>query len=69
MTDGKHDMVLAAPPIGVGALSFAGIALADWVLIATLVYTLFLIIDKLPTVARRVREMWHTWKEWRNGRN
>jgi hypothetical protein len=40
----------AAPPITVGGLSLAGVALSDWLIILTLVYTvlqiIFLIRDK-----------------------
>lgn len=34
----KNEMVKAAPPAGVSALSCAGVALSDWVYIITLVY-------------------------------
>ena len=50
----KYEPVLAAPPVGVAGLSLFGVGLSDWVLLLTLIYTIFLIIDKLPTVIARV---------------
>lgn len=51
----------AAPPVTVGGLSLVGVPLSDWLIIATLVYTVlqivFLIRDKL----------YRPWKD-KNGR-
>lgn len=55
-TDLIPEPVKAAPPVGVGGLTFLGIYLDQWVMLVTLVYTLFLIIDKFPTVASRLGE-------------
>lgn len=58
-----QDAAMAAPPVGVGALTLWGVSLNEWVLLATLVYTTFLIIDKLPAVLARVRAGWRWVKE------
>jgi Phage holin T7 family, holin superfamily II len=44
------EVVKASPAIGVAGMKLFGIVLADWVLILTIVWTLFLIIDKAPSV-------------------
>jgi hypothetical protein len=54
MNNPTNDAVLAAPPIGVGALTLWGVPLSEWVLICTLFYTILLIIDKLPSAVARV---------------
>ncbi|MFC4161956.1 hypothetical protein [Chitinimonas lacunae] len=46
------EAVRAAPPVGVAGISLAGVALADWVLIATLIYT----VVQIGFVAQK----WHT---------
>lgn len=51
------EVVAAVPPLGVGGLSLAGVGLNDWVLILTAIYTVFLIVDKLPTVLQRIRDL------------
>lgn len=48
------EAVKAAPPVGVGSLTLMGLPLNEWVLILTLIYTIFLIIDKLPAVWERI---------------
>ena len=53
----KSDAIMATPPVGVGVLSLAGIPLAQWVVILTAIYTIFLIIDKLPIVIKRVQQL------------
>lgn len=50
------EAVKDAPPISVGGLAFLGVPLSDWVLILTLVYTIFLLIDKSHVVLIRVRQ-------------
>ena len=47
----------AVPPVGVGGLTLWGYGLSEWVLVLTAIYTLFLIIDKLPAVATRVSNL------------
>lgn len=44
------DAILATPPASVGAAVFLGISLSTWVGIATLVYTVVLLIIKLPAL-------------------
>lgn len=56
MTDHYKEAALAVPPLSVGTLTFMGVTLSEWVLLLTLVYTLFLIIDKLPAVLRVLRD-------------
>ena len=53
------DTLLATPPVAAGGLLLAGIQLSDWVMIGTAIYTLFLIIDKIPNVTQRLREFIH----------
>lgn len=52
----KTEAAMAAPPVSVAGLTLWGVGLSDWVLIATLVYTLFLITDKTPAMLARVRQ-------------
>lgn len=54
----KNEAILASPPMGVAGLSVMGIPLAEWVYILTIVYTIFLIIDKLPVVHQRFIQLW-----------
>lgn len=44
----------AAPTIGVGGLTFFGVQFADWIMVGTFIYTVFLIIDKFPIVVQRL---------------
>lgn len=50
-SDVVNSAVKAAPPVGVTAATLLGLQLSDWVMIATLVYTvlqmIFLLRDKL----------------------
>ena len=50
-----HDLIAAAPPVGVATLTFAGVALSQWVLIATLVYTVILIVKHVPGAIAAIR--------------
>ncbi len=56
----NHDTTIeaakAAPAIGVGGLTLFGFPLNDVVLVLTLIYTIFLLIDKLPAVWGRLRQ-------------
>lgn len=51
----KTDSVLATPPIAVSAVTLAGVSLQEGVYILTIMYTLFLIGEKL----------WRWFKAWR----
>lgn len=68
-TPSNNDAVLAAPPIGVGALTLWGVPLNEWVLIGSLIWTVFLIIDKAPTVYIRLRGLARFIKDRRHGSN
>jgi len=57
-TDTTVEVLKATPPIGVAGLTFMGTSLQEWVLIGTLLYTIFLIIDKLPIVLTRLSQFW-----------
>ncbi|MCK0507903.1 holin [Aromatoleum anaerobium] len=50
-----RDMMPAAPPVGVAGMSWMGVPLADWVLIATLIYTGVQIVIVLPRAIAVVR--------------
>lgn len=58
--DAIQAVVQATPPTAVTGLTLCGIGLSDWVLIATLVYTVFLIINNAMT-------FWQKVKEWCSG--
>ena len=57
------EAIQAAPPVSVVGLSLFGVPLSEWVYVATLIYTVFLIVDKLPVVACRLRQMVRRLKE------
>lgn len=61
--DAITEAVKAAPPVGALGLTLFGFPLNDLVLIATGIYTVFLIIDKLPAVAARLVSFWRWLKE------
>ncbi len=58
--DSLAELAKTAPPIAVGSLHRAGVQLSDWVLLATLAYTLlqtfFLIRDRLTRHKARKRK-------------
>lgn len=58
MKQATSEALWAAPPIATGALTLFGVALSNWVIILSLVYTIFLLIDKLPVVIERLRQLW-----------
>ena len=49
----------ASPPIAVSGLTLAGVQLQDWLIMATLLYTVILILIALPKLKQ-------SFKEWRN---
>ena len=49
----------ATPPVVVSGLTVAGVQLEDWLIIATLLYTVIQIIIALPKLRQ-------SFKEWRN---
>lgn len=51
----SKEALTMAPPLGVTGFTLWGHPLAEWVYILTALYTIFLIVDKLPTVVERVR--------------
>jgi len=44
-----------SPPVAVSTLSFFGIPLENWVIVATLVYTVLLIIGQLIKIFKELR--------------
>jgi cytochrome c-type biogenesis protein CcmH/NrfF len=52
-----NEVVRAAPPVGVGGLTLWGWPINEVLIVITIIYTLFLIIDKFPTVVRRVKQL------------
>lgn len=50
-----HDVAPSLPPPLVAGMALFGIPLADWVLIATLIYTVILILNNLETLYRKVK--------------
>lgn len=57
----KHETLVeavkAAPPVSVATLTLGGIPLNDVILLLTGLYTVFLIIDKLPAMYRRYKQL------------
>jgi hypothetical protein len=62
------EIVKAAPPAGALGAWLVGITLHEVVLMATLVYTVFLIIEKAPTVIARIVGAWK-WLKNKGTRN
>lgn len=56
MTAPVVELAKSAPPAGAVVAYFAAVPLATWVQIATLVWTIFLIIEKLPVIIERMRQ-------------
>ncbi len=50
MSDILSEGVIAAPPVAVGSTLVMGYSLSEWVLILTLIYTVFAIIKTAPAV-------------------
>lgn len=48
----------ASPPVAVSAATVAGLALQDWVLILTAIYTLLQLLLLSPKVVEFVRKHW-----------
>lgn len=66
--DAAVEAIKAAPPVGVAGLTVFGVAISDWAVVLTILYTAFLLIDKLPTVIERFRQF-HRWLKGRHDRN
>lgn len=68
----KHEALIeavkATPPVSVTGLTLYGVPLNDVVLVLTGVYTLVLLIDKLPTLFKRLRQFAEWLKEKTNDR-
>lgn len=56
--DPLFEVMKATPPIGVAGLTLSGITLQDWALILTIIYLLFILLDKLPVVITRLHQFW-----------
>lgn len=59
----KTEVAQALPPTSVVGLTLFGMPLSEWVYVATLIWTVFLIIDKFPTIVQRIRAMVNWFKE------
>ena len=68
MKQATTEALWAAPSVTTGGLILFGVSLSNWVVILTAVYTIFLIIDKLPTVINRVHQLIRWVKEKFNGK-
>ena len=59
----EHGLSMAAiktsPPVLVSGLALAGVQLQDWLIMATIIYTVIQIIIELPKLKQ-------SFKEWRN---
>lgn len=66
--DAAVEAIKAAPPVGVAGLTVFGVAISDWAVVLTILYTSFLLIDKLPTVIDRFRQFTR-WLKGRHDRN
>lgn len=57
----KHEALIeaakAAPPVSVTGLTLYGVPLNDVVLVLTGIYTAILLIDKLPVLFKRARQL------------
>jgi len=60
-SDIVNEAARAAPTLTVGGLTLFGVALSDWVLLTTIVYTLFQFYFLL-------RDKWYLPRKGRNGR-
>jgi hypothetical protein len=57
----------ASPAVGPAGLTLMGVPLPEWIMVGSAIYTLFLIIDKVPTVIHRCRQFVRWVKGFRNG--
>ncbi len=57
------EVAKALPPIGVGGMVLFGIPVESWLMWASLLWTVFLLIDKFPTVVTRFRDGYRWVKE------
>lgn len=53
-----NEVVRAAPPVSVGGLTLWGTPLSEWVLLLTIVYTVFLIVDKAFSIWPKIKAAW-----------
>lgn len=53
-----NEVAKATPVGGIAGLKLFGVALPDWLVIATLIYTIMLIVEKSPVFWTRMRAMW-----------
>lgn len=62
-TETSLEAVKATPALGVGGLVILGYPVETWAAILACVYTLVLIVDKLPALIERVRQFVNWLKE------
>lgn len=51
-----RDLMPAAPPVGVAGMTLLGFPVADWVLLATLIYTIAQLVVVMPKAIDVVRK-------------
>jgi hypothetical protein len=59
-----NDIAKAAPPMGVAGMKLFGVLLSDWIIILTVIYTLFLIIDKADAVCVKIAAWLRRLRKW-----
>jgi hypothetical protein len=59
--DTLNEAYKAAPPVMVGGLTFVGVPLSDWLIVATLIYTVL-------QIAFLLRDKWYIPRKVKNGR-
>lgn len=50
--EGIREGLKAAPPVALSAANYAGLPLADWLCLLTIIYTVFLIIKSIPALPK-----------------
>ena len=58
MKESIPETIRAVPPVGLGGMSAFGIPLPEWLTILGLIYTVFIIIEKLPVVIARLKRFY-----------
>jgi hypothetical protein len=60
-------IVRDTPPVAVGGLVLCGIPIVWWLQVASLTYTVILLLCKLPALIEALVALRQRWKEW-NGK-
>ena len=51
------DAILATPPVSAGAAVLMGMSLNTWIAVFTIIYTLIMIVAKLPAMVHAVKTL------------